>query len=618
MKDCESTEGACHQYTFFGWATLLVLAAGILIRIIFPESDPHYIHWTGYITDEGRWTEQARNLVLFGRIDTGTWLSLMHLVLGPLFQLLITVSFFLFDVSFFSARLVSIVCGISLLIACYFFLRSRLTQDALFVSVLVLAFQTDLVFLSRVAIPEMSAMLFELLAFIALVTKPYSSTKVVIIGLLMIAAAGMKATVAPIMPIFIIIFLLLQKGENAATVVPRTFILLGVLVAPAVILLAGAAFWGGMPLLERLWTSFQGLEHFLSPSSTYSIITFLFYGDIAATINLFLLILWLVAGLLIAFGQLPETRASMIYACSIIWICGWIAVSAFLEYFPSRYVYHVLIPIILNLGAGITILRIIGRRDIGIKLMDMQGLRRIFCVAWLSMPISVLLCPLFISMLDLADITIDRFREQLTLLILVTLIMTLILYKYWRAINHMCALVIFPLIVSLLWFAGVELEIIGDTFWKIGTESSLFLWPSTLILAALLTVAVYSVRERRQVLRGFGAVYILAFVCLWLSQYLPGMVRPGYAISGMSAGLAEFADAESVFGAGGASSLFLKNRLRYTEKIDIDNLPEMLVVAFDKIDPKILDHYTVIHEQEIHFVSKTIPETTIRIYERKN
>ena len=49
-------------------AALGVLVLGVLLRISYLDSDPHYYAWAGYITDEGRWVENARSLALRGTL----------------------------------------------------------------------------------------------------------------------------------------------------------------------------------------------------------------------------------------------------------------------------------------------------------------------------------------------------------------------------------------------------------------------------------------------------------------------------------------------------------------------------------------------------------------------
>jgi hypothetical protein len=62
---------------------LIVVALGAGLRFLRLDADPHYYDWIGYITDEGRWIDQARELALFGSRNVRPSL---HVLVGPLLQ----------------------------------------------------------------------------------------------------------------------------------------------------------------------------------------------------------------------------------------------------------------------------------------------------------------------------------------------------------------------------------------------------------------------------------------------------------------------------------------------------------------------------------------------------
>ena len=111
-----------------------LLALGMLLRLIFLDSDPDYDKWLGFVVDEGRWTELARELVLFGSPDLDSGFSRLHLILAPAYQAITAVFFAALGVGFTSARLVSALSGIGLLIGAIMFLRERLSTEGLFVT----------------------------------------------------------------------------------------------------------------------------------------------------------------------------------------------------------------------------------------------------------------------------------------------------------------------------------------------------------------------------------------------------------------------------------------------------------------------------------------------------
>lgn len=622
MRDRASREDTLRQHRLLIWITLVVLLSGLLLRAVFPESDPYYAIWTSYITDEGRWTEQARNILLFGHLDIDNWLSLIHLVLSPLFQALTAISFSLFGVNFTSARLVSMLCGGVILLASFLFLRRRFTADALFLAILALALQPDLVFFSRVAIPEIPAMLFELLAFITLVSQPRSVGKAALAGLLTMVALGMKATVAPVVVIFTVIILCARRTHGSAPHWKRVSAYLGVMIAPVVVIVIAALLLADGAFIDRFLGSLLGLESFIQRASIYKMLSLLFYGKSAPSLNLLLVGAWVMAGLLIAKGRLPETKATTIYIGSAIWIAGWLAVSASLTYFPPRYVFHALIPLILHLGAGLTLLQSLGWRAVLESLSRLDGRRRVVVYLWLSLPAAAVLCPAVIAIADLAGLSIDRLREHLPLLLVLTASLAVLFLRIRRSDVTGFGLAAFSLIVALLWFAGVRSGLIDDVFWNAGADH-LLAWVLLLAVSGVMTIYIVRLQARAGMIRLLGYIYLVAIGSIWLSQNLSGLVNPSYTIAEASADLAQFSEDDSGFYSGAAASLFINNRLRYMkymgieDDFDVQRLPEILVIVFDRVNHKMLEHYDLIHERDLRLARKPSPEPVLKIYRLK-
>ena len=87
----------------------LVAAVAILLRGLFPLADPPWQVPVGIVWhDEGAWTHNARNMALFGTWETDRW---NPMYLAPVFNALEYVSFRIFGVGLWQARLVSEVLG---------------------------------------------------------------------------------------------------------------------------------------------------------------------------------------------------------------------------------------------------------------------------------------------------------------------------------------------------------------------------------------------------------------------------------------------------------------------------------------------------------------------------
>ena len=95
----------------FRLALLGILAAAVLLRALFPLADPPWNPTVGVVWhDEGAWTHNARNRALWGVWATDAWNPLF---IAPVFTGLEYVSFAVFGVGLWQARLVSELAGLS-------------------------------------------------------------------------------------------------------------------------------------------------------------------------------------------------------------------------------------------------------------------------------------------------------------------------------------------------------------------------------------------------------------------------------------------------------------------------------------------------------------------------
>src|SRR5262249_14140551 len=134
------------------WLSFAVVFTGILLRCLYLDADPRYYDWVGYITDEGRWIQEARNLALYGHVEFSSGMN-FHLFMAPLFQLSNYLVFELLGVSLLTSRLLTALTGSAILVLFWGCLRRAVSPQALLVGVALLTLQSDLIVLSRVAVP---------------------------------------------------------------------------------------------------------------------------------------------------------------------------------------------------------------------------------------------------------------------------------------------------------------------------------------------------------------------------------------------------------------------------------------------------------------------------------
>lgn len=103
----DETRRGAHWRAAFGLAAILGLAA--LLRGVFPTADPPWNPGVGIVWhDEGAWTHNARNKALYDAWVQDAWNPLF---IAPVFTALEYVSFAIFGVGLWQARLVSELAG---------------------------------------------------------------------------------------------------------------------------------------------------------------------------------------------------------------------------------------------------------------------------------------------------------------------------------------------------------------------------------------------------------------------------------------------------------------------------------------------------------------------------
>jgi len=136
------------------WATglLATLLVALALRAVFPVSDPPWLSTIGITWhDEGVWTHNARNKVLFGQWQLDQW---NPMYVSPVFTGLEYLSFSTFGVGLWQARLVSIVAGLAATFALAVGLRAIATPGVALTGALLLAVNFTWVMYSRVALLE--------------------------------------------------------------------------------------------------------------------------------------------------------------------------------------------------------------------------------------------------------------------------------------------------------------------------------------------------------------------------------------------------------------------------------------------------------------------------------
>jgi hypothetical protein len=461
-------------------AVLLVLI-GCFFRLVYLGADPDYDDWAGYVTDEGRWVQAARGLVLHDELPRGG-VGELHLVLAPIFQALSFLVFWIFDVTIASSRLLPALSACATLVVFWLMMRPVAGEAATLVGLAVLAFQADFLALSRLAIPEAPVTLLALLIYRTLTARP-STRGGFRAGLLTAVALGVKATSAP---------LALVGLTVAATVAPvasrmrSVLAYLGGILTPAAVGAVCALALLSTGVLAAPSYPFQVMRDFLGVSSVYDILSFAFMDDFGKTYNFMAFGLWVS---LVATANPDPIRRDPVLSRHLVSSAAWIGlftpIMLGLSYFPTRYRVIVLVPLAIHLSCALGLIaRMQASSIVDAFAAGWRGWRGVLNRAVLVVPTAVLIATLAASAVIGAGQEPDRLTTKLVSIAGATvgLAIALELGRPRRAL-----ITWFLLSTPLLLLTSGVLAWVGVPFWSLKLSAlRLGLGTAVLLLAAAL------------------------------------------------------------------------------------------------------------------------------------
>jgi hypothetical protein len=566
-----------------------VLAAGVGLRLVHLDADPDYYAWVGYVTDEGRWIAHAREMALFGHLVNTDWL--IHLLLAPLFQAASFVVFALLGVSIWTSRLMTALSGSALLVLFWLGLRRLVTPAAMLVALTLLALDVDLLMLSRVAVPEVPAMLLQLAVYLLLVVGPPAPARMFGAGLVLLAMIGTKATTVFLVPIFSAIVLLQPLPEGS----PRRWSSLVLLWAGS---LASAGLGlGALALAVRARPALEAnvgiLRSFLGLNRPFTMLAFPFEADFGPIFNMWALGLCLVAVAWLGRRDLPVDPAlRRLFLTAGIWVGLYTILMVSLAYFPHRYRVHVLIPMAVALAAGLTIASRVPIEAIA-ETLRAGGLRAVATGGLLSLPTAALWAPLPAGLGSLVGLDATRLRPKL-LCLAITLAVTAWLVRRAAPLRPalLRALVGYPIVGVLVWLVGLRSGLLDSSFWPMpgaGPRS----WWVTGPWAALLATAILVGAGRAWRPPRWAALVPAAALCyggLVVARVAPSYLHPHYTLKETSRALgATLAAGPDLLVASRTEGLFTGNALPYRSTLGRawpTPMPERIVIAFRFDDPE--------------------------------
>jgi hypothetical protein len=491
--------------------------------------------------------------------------------------------------------------------------------------------------LSRVAIPEMPAMLLELLVYVVLVAGRPSWRRLFAAGLLLLATVAMKATTLPMVAIFSVI-VLLQPPEP-----PRDERRWGRLVI----------FWAGFlaPILlsAPLWISLARrhasallsntgvIGLYLGLSSPFTFVAFPFQSDFAPVINI-----WALGACLVLIGWLASEKEAVepglrrYFVTSTIWYAMYALLMLSTYYFPDRYKVHILVPMAVSIATGISIVQGAAFRGLRDVLPRMTRSRRVLTLGLLSLPTAALWAPSLAGVIGYVGVDPSRLRIKLAC------VATALLATAWVARRRALTgpsirfFFIFPIVGLLGWLLAVRVGLAGNSFWPMADRGHLEWWwagpPVTALVSALLAWAGRPWDTRRWLALVPAAA--LCYAALSVVRILPSYIHPHYSIKDASEQLGlSLAGSSEPIASSRTEGLFNGNTLPYlaVNWRWPDPKPEVIVIGFRFDDPeRLLGHeYRLIatyrlfvspeYEDE-HSVTldRTRHEEVVKVYRRNS
>lgn len=597
-----------------------VLLCGLVARLAFLAADPTYPFWSGWVADEGRWARTARDIVLFGGPSLDSALARTHLILSPVYQAFATVVFWVFGVGPVQARLLSVAAGLGVLFVAARFLRHRLPARVTWVAVALLAVHPDLVYFSRVGIPEMPALFFEFCAFVLLVAGPRTRRTAFFGGVVTAIGLGVKGTSAPIVLGFAAVILLVHRPTDPAGRLARLTAFLAAIIVPAVVFVAGVS------LRYTVLGGLQDILGFVDLDDAYGIMATLFQGGWTLRVNLLLTAVWGL-GLVSWIRRCPESEARAIFIGSVVWISAWILPWALLLYFPERYVMHIHLPLVLALASGYAMASDARGAPLDEALGEITGLRRGVLAVLLALPAAVVTTPLVLSAVDVIGPMVENLRYQIAAIGAVSIILGWALLRRWRGSWVVGVALGYPLAAGILWAAGRATGWIGLPYWSIDGARTAGMWMLILIAAAAAAVAVARVgRARpggsprpREAL--YAGAFAAAIALLWTGQGVTKLGDRHYVMREVAAYLIEQYPETRLVGSQRASSLLLSTPFAHRALVPWEEWPDVVVSYWLDDGEERFDEYDLVREFDLSvgpgFIDTYREKHVIRIYERR-
>lgn len=364
------------NYVSQRYLILCLILITIGFRIVRLDADPpaNFCWSGGYFADEGYWSHNARNAVLFGNPRMDGWDAR---IVSPLFAYFQQFIFSLFGVGLRQVRSIGILSGVIIALVTFFFFRKQFDPSVSFLAAVLVSISYPLLVLARQGIidPFSTALGWGAL----LMAMNRSRLFTFLAGVLLTAACITKyLMIYALLPIAFV-FLVLKPGRQA-------------LVGFTVGALLSFGLWLVLNYIpnRELLQSFSGYYSSQQSRQSWELVP-LFSNLVNQPFYLYFLktpVILFSGNLMLWYLLIRWKQAGPVEKACVVWLITGVVFFAFWRYRPFRY-YTSLIPPLAGL-AGVSLLRLAGINE---ALQD--GRQRPFLYFGMLIPVLQALFVLF-------------------------------------------------------------------------------------------------------------------------------------------------------------------------------------------------------------------------------
>jgi hypothetical protein len=349
------------------------------------------------------------------------------------------------------------------------------------------------------------------------------------------------------------------------------------------------------------------VKSFLAPSSLYGVAALPFDSTLAPLFNV-----WGMAACLAFVGWAATSRDATSppvrdwYVASAIWLGAYSLLLMSLAYFPDRYRIHLLVPLALNVAAGITLFQQAGMAAVTAGLQGMRASRRLVVLGVFGLPTAAFWAPLLASAYALIGGDAAHLRVWIPAVGVALVVTVAVLDRRLRSGHSLLPFIVFPITAALAWLVFDRLHLGGLPFWPTPEHGP---WTWTLgggwwAVAGAWALTVMLMRPPQPRRMPMIPLAAALYAVLSLVRILPSYVAPQYTMRQTSETLGrELAGFQGVVATRRAESLFNANTVRYRNTPNYGVPPDVFVVAFSApFESKLAREYRLVAEYDL-FIS---------------